>query len=90
MSWYRSRHNDISGGERAPISLIFRTFVVAIPGLTLPFVIRAAVIDGIATATEVSTSAWCRRLCSDCWSTDSLTGGASIRCWSIPCRSPAP
>jgi tripartite ATP-independent transporter DctM subunit len=55
MSWYRSRHMDISGGERARIGQIIRTFVIAIPGLTLPFVIRAAVIDGVATATEVST-----------------------------------
>ena len=55
MSWYRSRHMDISGGERAPAKQILRTFVIAIPGLTLPFVIRAAVIDGVATATEVST-----------------------------------
>ena len=55
VSWYRSRHMDIGGGERAPVSLMLRTFVIAIPGLTLPFVIRAAVIDGVATATEVST-----------------------------------
>jgi tripartite ATP-independent transporter DctM subunit len=55
VSWYRSRHMDISGGERAPLAQILRTFVIAVPGLTLPFVIRAAVIDGIATATEVST-----------------------------------
>ena len=55
MSWYRSRHMDISGGERASTSRILRTFVIAVPGLTLPFVIRAAVIDGVATATEVST-----------------------------------
>jgi tripartite ATP-independent transporter DctM subunit len=55
VSWYRSRHMDISGGERATVGQIVRTFVIAIPGLTLPFVIRAAVIDGVATATEVST-----------------------------------
>jgi tripartite ATP-independent transporter DctM subunit len=54
VSWYRSRHID-AGGARAPIRQILRTFVIAVPGLTLPFVIRAAVIDGIATATEVST-----------------------------------
>jgi tripartite ATP-independent transporter DctM subunit len=54
MSWYRSRHMD-SGGERAPLRVILRTFIIAVPGLTLPFVIRAAVIDGVATATEVST-----------------------------------
>ena len=29
--------------------------MIAIPGLTLPFVIRYAVVKGIATATEVST-----------------------------------
>ena len=55
VCWIRSRHMDTGGGERAPVSLMLRTFVIAIPGLTLPFVIRIAVIDGIATATEVST-----------------------------------
>jgi tripartite ATP-independent transporter DctM subunit len=55
MSWYRSRHMDISGGARATAKQIAQTLVIAVPGLTLPFVIRAAVIDGIATATEVST-----------------------------------
>ena len=30
-------------------------FVVALPALALPFVIRAAVVEGVATATEVST-----------------------------------
>jgi len=55
VSWIRSRHMDFGGGERAPVSQMLRTFVIAVPGLTLPFVIRAAVIDGIATATEVST-----------------------------------
>ena len=30
-------------------------FVIALPALALPFVIRAAVVEGIATATEVST-----------------------------------
>jgi hypothetical protein len=32
-----------------------RSFVIAVSGLTLPFVIRFFVIKGIATATEVST-----------------------------------
>jgi tripartite ATP-independent transporter DctM subunit len=54
-SWYRSRHMDIGGGERAALRMIVRSFIIAVPGLTLPFVIRAAVIDGVATATEVST-----------------------------------
>src|SRR3978361_2116073 len=33
VSWYRSRHMDIGGGERAPARQIVRTFVIAIPGL---------------------------------------------------------
>ena len=43
------------GAGRAPMRVVARTFVIAIPALLLPFVIRAAVIEGIATATEVST-----------------------------------
>lgn len=34
---------------------IWRSFAIAIPALLLPFVIRSAVVEGIATATEVST-----------------------------------
>jgi tripartite ATP-independent transporter DctM subunit len=55
VCWYRSRRTDTGGGARAPASQMLRTFVIAIPGLTLPFVIRYAVIKGVATATEVST-----------------------------------
>jgi TRAP-type C4-dicarboxylate transport system permease large subunit len=29
--------------------------VIALPAIALPFVIRAAVVEGVATATEVST-----------------------------------
>ena len=55
VAWWRSRSADIGGGARAPLALMLRTFVIAVPGLTLPFVIRFFVIKGIATATEVST-----------------------------------
>jgi tripartite ATP-independent transporter DctM subunit len=55
VAWFRSRNADTGGGDRAPTKQILRSFVIAVPGLTLPFVIRAAVIGGIATATEVST-----------------------------------
>ncbi len=55
VAWWRSRGEDTGGVARAPVSLMAWTFVIAIPGLTLPFVIRAAVIEGVATATEVST-----------------------------------
>src|SRR3546814_9212459 len=40
---------------RQPRSEVFKSFVIALPALTLPFVIRAAVVEGVATATEVST-----------------------------------
>jgi tripartite ATP-independent transporter DctM subunit len=55
VAWFRSRRADTGGGARPPAKQILRAFVIAVPGLTLPFVIRAAVIGGIATATEVST-----------------------------------
>ena len=34
---------------------MWRAFFVALPALLLPFVIRGAVVEGVATATEVST-----------------------------------
>jgi tripartite ATP-independent transporter DctM subunit len=52
--YLRSRHEKAEGG-RADLKLIGRTFVLAIPGLALPFIIRAAVLEGVATATEVAT-----------------------------------
>lgn len=55
VAWWRSRFSDRGAGGRAPAAVMLRTFVIAIPGLTLPFVIRFAVVEGIATATEVST-----------------------------------
>jgi tripartite ATP-independent transporter DctM subunit len=55
VAWCRSRKADTGAGARARLSLMVRTLIIAVPGLTLPFVIRATVIKGIATATEVST-----------------------------------
>ena len=55
VAWWRSRDEDTGERVRAPGREILRTFLIAAPGLTLPFVIRAAVVRGIATATEVST-----------------------------------
>jgi tripartite ATP-independent transporter DctM subunit len=40
---------------RASLGTIGRAFLVALPGLALPLLIRAFVIGGIATTTEVST-----------------------------------
>src|SRR5271166_5391050 len=40
---------------RAPARVVGRTLAVALPALLLPFLIRSAVVQGVATATEVST-----------------------------------
>ena len=55
VAWFRARRDDTGGGARPPVSKVMWAFLIAVPGLTLPFVIRFAVIEGIATATEVST-----------------------------------
>ncbi|MEW6639611.1 MAG: TRAP transporter large permease subunit [Pseudomonadota bacterium] len=54
VAW-RYRREDLSGVVRPSRWEIGRAFVVALPALALPFVIRAAVMEGVATATEVST-----------------------------------
>lgn len=53
--WWRYRREDLSHVRRATGREIGRAFLVAIPAVALPFVIRAAVVQGVATATEVST-----------------------------------
>lgn len=53
--WYRYRHEDLSHVRRASKREIGKLFAIALPALALPFVIRAAVVEGVATATEVST-----------------------------------
>ena len=84
---WRGRKEDMRGVVRPPWGEIGKAFVVALPALVLPFVIRTAVIEGIATATEVSTIgivyAIARRAC---WSTGSFRCGGCIRCWSKPRR----
>jgi tripartite ATP-independent transporter DctM subunit len=55
LVWWRYRDEDLSHVRRAGATEIGRSFVIALPALALPFVIRAAVVEGIATATEVST-----------------------------------
>ncbi len=51
----QARREPAQHVARAGLGQIGRRFVVALPALALPFMIRAAVVDGIATATEVST-----------------------------------
>ena len=53
--WWRSRHEVASGeGWPSPRPLA-RMAMLALPGIGLPILIRTAVVEGVATATEVST-----------------------------------
>lgn len=55
VCYFRSRGENLTGVKRAPLRVILRSFVVALPAIALPFLIRTAVVEGVATATEVST-----------------------------------
>jgi len=55
LVWWRYRNEDLSSVRRASGREIGRAFVISLPAIALPFIIRAAVIEGVATATEVST-----------------------------------
>jgi len=52
----RYRSAEIAEGlKRAPMSVVGKTLLVSLPALALPVLIRTAVVEGVATATEVST-----------------------------------
>lgn len=53
--WWRYRGEDLSHVRKATGKEIGRALLIALPAVILPFVIRAAVVEGVATATEVST-----------------------------------
>lgn len=53
--WFKSRRESLQGVQRASRGEVGRAFLISLPALALPFVIRAAVVEGIATATEVAT-----------------------------------
>jgi tripartite ATP-independent transporter DctM subunit len=53
--WWRARKAGAACSPRASWSAVGKSLLVALPALALPFVIRTAVMEGIATATEVST-----------------------------------
>ncbi|WP_422096170.1 TRAP transporter large permease subunit [Variovorax sp.] len=53
--WWRYRREDLSQVKRHGAREIGKLLLVALPAVLLPFVIRAAVVEGVATATEVST-----------------------------------
>ncbi|MEJ8815545.1 TRAP transporter large permease subunit [Variovorax ureilyticus] len=53
--WWRCRQESLADVERATLKQIGNALLIALPAVVLPFIIRAAVIEGVATATEVST-----------------------------------
>jgi tripartite ATP-independent transporter DctM subunit len=55
LVWWQSRSDDMPPSARASMVTILKSLLAASPALLLPFIIRSAVIEGIATATEVST-----------------------------------
>jgi len=57
ISYFRAAHTENAGSElpRIGSKQVLKLFFIALPALALPFLIRSFVIEGIATATEVST-----------------------------------
>ena len=53
--FWQTRHEQPPEGARATGWTRLKLFLIALPGLGLPVVIRSAVVEGVATATEVST-----------------------------------
>lgn len=52
---WRYRTEDVSKAPKYTAKQIGMRFLISLPAMALPFVIRAAVVEGVATATEVST-----------------------------------
>jgi tripartite ATP-independent transporter DctM subunit len=55
VAYIRSADDDLSSVRRATGREIAAALWISIPALILPFIIRSAVVEGVATATEVST-----------------------------------
>jgi tripartite ATP-independent transporter DctM subunit len=55
VCWFRARREARPDVKRAGAAVVLRTLVIALPALALPLLIRFAVIEGVATATEVAT-----------------------------------
>ncbi len=55
LTFVRSRYEPLPTTEHPGAKVILRAFIAALPALALPLLIRWAVVDGVATATEVST-----------------------------------
>lgn len=54
VALWNAKRDNVTLAKRATPNVIGRAFLVAIPGLLLPLLIRYFVVTGIATATEVS------------------------------------
>ncbi|MDB5591252.1 TRAP transporter large permease subunit [Enterovirga sp.] len=54
---WKARGELLHGVRRAPWPMIRKALMIAAPALVLPFLVRGAVTEGVATATEVSTIA---------------------------------
>ena len=57
LARWKAAGESMEGVSRAPLSAVASALLIAAPALVLPFLIRAAVGGGVATATEVSTIA---------------------------------
>jgi len=55
LVFFRSRKERPIVSAGSENGALLKAFILAFPALVLPFVIRAAVVEGVATATEVST-----------------------------------
>jgi tripartite ATP-independent transporter DctM subunit len=53
--FFRARNVPHQSVAKAAPARIVRTFIVALPALALPLLIRTFVVNGVATATEVAT-----------------------------------
>ncbi|MEP7297930.1 MAG: TRAP transporter large permease subunit [Burkholderiales bacterium] len=53
--YFQSRGESMQGITKASGAQIRKALWIALPALALPFVIRTVVVEGVATATEVST-----------------------------------
>ncbi|MFT4118282.1 TRAP transporter large permease subunit [Bradyrhizobium sp.] len=55
LVFFRSRNDRPVQAAPREKGVLVKAFALALPALILPFVIRTAVVEGVATATEVST-----------------------------------
>ncbi|MDO8705625.1 MAG: TRAP transporter large permease subunit [Sulfuricaulis sp.] len=53
--YFKSKGTAPAVSEKMSKKAIFKLFLIALPALSLPLVIRGAVVEGVATATEVAT-----------------------------------